>query len=250
MAPSSHTSFKIRDYSTILIAFFAQCSHVFALNNCPVLGPLYPQPTGLQNDPAFQAAASNLTQQLQHITQTGDSPWGPIAVNDTSFASGVFSLDSPDLLFEFNWTSPGVTLAPGSKPTIDSHTRVPIGSLTKVFTVYTVLSEIGDGCWTDPITKYVPELEQVAAHASADPINSIQWHEVTLGDFASQLVDGPQLALAQACANRNSCTREGTMNRLCFRVPTQQVNPTARVLQGVHPSRARRSSRQHGHVFR
>ena len=70
---------------------------------------------------------------------------------------------------------------------IDSDTVYRLGSLTKIFTVYTWLAQDGDVKWNEPITKYVPELAQAADKAKDDPVGNVAWDEVTVGSLAGQL---------------------------------------------------------------
>ena len=67
---------------------------------------------------------------------------------------------------------------------VDENSIYRIGSISKMFTVYTFLLELGDGYWNQPVTKYVPEL---AAAAKDDVITQVQWEDVTLGDLAGQM---------------------------------------------------------------
>ena len=62
-----------------------------------------------------------------------------------------------------------------------------IGSISKLFTVYTLLVNYGWEHWDDSITKYLPEL-QGAANLEADTsVAHADWSKVTVGDLASQL---------------------------------------------------------------
>lgn len=141
----------------------------------------------------FQEAKSNLTQQLHQLSQSMTSPWGSPPTNITSFSAGVFTLDSPDLVFSFDWNAPDLVLAPESKKETDRDTRMPIGSCSKVFAVYTYLVEVGDESWNCPVTKYIPELAQAMADPSSfDAIDNVNWEEVTIGDLASQLSGVPR----------------------------------------------------------
>lgn len=235
---------------SILVSLVSTVSAQQAKQPCPLLGPLYPQPKALQNEQIFQTASSNLSQQLQQIAQTGNSPWGAIPANDTSFVTGVFSLDSQDLLFSYGYQSPGLTLLPEAPKNLDSNTRLGIGSVTKVFTVYTLLSEVGDDCWSSPITNYVPELAQAAANASADPVYNTRWQEVTVGDLASQLGNGPRLSLGEHCANKNPCPREGEFRSRRGLDSIMKLNGWARFFPRLSCSGTSRSCRHHGCVLR
>jgi len=60
-----------------------------------------------------------------------------------------------------------------------------LGSLTKIFTILTFLVEAGDEYWNTPVTKFVPELEQLAARAKEDLVMKVDWDSVTIGNLAS-----------------------------------------------------------------
>jgi hypothetical protein len=70
---------------------------------------------------------------------------------------------------------------------VDNHTVYRLGSLSKVHTILTMLIEIGDSRWNDPITKYVPELAEIAARSDRNPIQTVDWDDVTIGALASQI---------------------------------------------------------------
>jgi CubicO group peptidase (beta-lactamase class C family) len=69
---------------------------------------------------------------------------------------------------------------------VDSHSQYRIGSISKLFTVYTFLIEAGDVKFNDPITKYVPELAAAARHEQ-NAVDSVDWESVTVGNLASQM---------------------------------------------------------------
>ncbi|KAL9093679.1 MAG: hypothetical protein Q9159_000208 [Coniocarpon cinnabarinum] len=196
-----------------------------AFHSCPLLGPVYPQPTQLSVDPSFQAAKANLTRKIQQITTTGNSRWTEVYTNiSVSFSAGVFSLDEEDLIFDFEWNAPNGSWAPAAQSTVNADTVYAIGSVSKLLTVYTFLSAIGDGCWNEPVSRFVPELEATVTNASqTDPIQYARWDEIAVGDLASQLagfrrdvavqqaqdpVPGFPPPKTQACNGELNCTRD------------------------------------------
>ena len=76
----------------------------------------------------------------------------------------------------------------GGSKTVDSNTTYRIGSVTKLFTVYTFLTEAGDTRWNDPIPRYVPELLQAAGvlNATENPIDYVAWEDIAIGDLARE----------------------------------------------------------------
>jgi CubicO group peptidase (beta-lactamase class C family) len=70
---------------------------------------------------------------------------------------------------------------------VDKNTVYRLGSLTKIFTIYTWLVQDGDLKWNTPITEYVPELQAVADRSSQDAVANVDWGDVTIGALASQM---------------------------------------------------------------
>jgi CubicO group peptidase (beta-lactamase class C family) len=58
--------------------------------------------------------------------------------------------------------------------------------ISKLFTVYLFLIEVGDIHFSDPVTKWVPELK-AAAKAPSDAVSRVDWNAITLGNLASQM---------------------------------------------------------------
>ncbi len=69
---------------------------------------------------------------------------------------------------------------------MDANSIYRIGSVSKIFTSYTYLIELGFTHWFDPVTKWVPELA-ATAKANNDTVNFVQWEDVTLADLLSHM---------------------------------------------------------------
>lgn len=177
--------------SPLLLAIAAASTTVLAGPNCPPLGPVFPKPTNLASSPPIRAALDNLTTVLS--ARDNDNSAAVLA-NSTSWSIEVFSAnpDTPTL-FEWHHTAPELAAATGNNSfgvkKVDGDTVYRLGSLTKVFTVYTWLAQDGMDKWNEPITKYVPELREAAARAKAakDPVKNVPWDEVTIGSLAGQM---------------------------------------------------------------
>ena len=112
---------------------------------CPLLGADFPAPKNLSSSPAVQLALRNLTNLLKTTTATGKSIHGSIPVNTTTFSISIFSTDnSPNSshLFEYHHTSPTLANVTAGVHTVDANSIYRIGSLSKLFTVYTFLVEV------------------------------------------------------------------------------------------------------------
>ncbi|OKP12042.1 Beta-lactamase-like protein [Penicillium subrubescens] len=87
-----------------------------------------------------------------------------------------------------------------------------IGSISKIFTVYTLLVNYGWEHWNDCIMEYLPELQD-AADLNHDPsVAHVDWSKITIGDLASQLSGiGRDYDVPQCGGNASMppCNRDG-----------------------------------------
>lgn len=156
--------------------------------NCPPLGPVFPKPSSqtLLSSPSVQAAIANLT-----ATFTARDASNSTGAYSTSYSIEVWSAsDAPGTtLFSWHHTAPNLTATWNTTGVrkVDKDTVYRLGSLTKIFTIYTWLVQDGDTRWNEPITKYIPELAAAADKAKDDPVGNADWGEVTIGALASQM---------------------------------------------------------------
>ncbi|KAJ7588077.1 beta-lactamase/transpeptidase-like protein [Mycena floridula] len=157
-----------------------------ALQACPVLGSSFPVPKALSTSSTIQSAASNLTNAIQSAISAGITSHGALESNNTSFSIGIFTTKSPDFLFEYHHSAPSLANSTsGLKSGIDADSVYRLGSMSKLMAVYTFLIEAGDLQWSDPITKYIPELKAAADATPADSLDAVSWNDVTIGALAS-----------------------------------------------------------------
>ncbi|KAK3328786.1 beta-lactamase/transpeptidase-like protein [Apodospora peruviana] len=170
----------------LLLLLTATTTPVVAAPNCPPLGPVFEKPRNFASSPTIRAAIANLTATLQQ-RDSDNSP--SVLANETSYSIEIFSAADRDTPLVFSWhhTAPQLAAqrfnATGVKKT-DADTVYRLGSLTKVFTVYTWLAQDGDAKFNEPITKYVPELR---GRPKGDAISDVDWEQVTVGSLASQM---------------------------------------------------------------
>jgi CubicO group peptidase (beta-lactamase class C family) len=142
-----------------------------AAQNCPLHGPAYPAPTDVAS-PAFVAAKAKWDEALASHPQ----------VNKTaiSFAVEFYSAgkDGGTIHRSFNTAD-----HQKGKVDVGPDTLFRVHSISKVITVYAILSKLGYKHWHDPVTKWVPELVK----DGNDPISDVDWDEVTLGSLASSM---------------------------------------------------------------
>ncbi len=118
-----------------------------------VLGPVY-QVAANTSFKAFEDAKVAALNAINAAIATGNSTFGHLDNQNTSFSVAVFSTTSNETLFDFHFAAPGLN---GSltKGKLTDDTIYRTGSLGKLMTVYTFLVDIGDSIYTDPVTKYI-----------------------------------------------------------------------------------------------
>jgi hypothetical protein len=168
-------------------ALFA--SHALSFTPCPLLGPAYP-PFALDNNSTIlQSALTELNTKFDELMQTGTGTNGQVTPNTTSFSITLFSTnqgtaaDDP-FFFEYHYTAPSLKNSTTGVTAVDANSVYRIGGLTEVFTIWSVLIEAGDGVWSDPVTKYVPELRKAA---QGKECGAVDWQSITVGQLASHM---------------------------------------------------------------
>lgn len=149
-----------------------------------IAGPAFPAPASLPGSELLGSAAATFEDIIAKSAI--------VQPNETAWAVSVFSASDEKPLYEKYFTPEyDVGVAEVNK---DSVFR--IASVSKVFSVWTFLMEVGDDHFGDPITRYVPELLAVAndsvSGAIYDDIDHVRWDEVTLGQLASHLAGIPR----------------------------------------------------------
>lgn len=146
-------------------------------SDCPLFGPEYPPPSKLSQSCWFATAIQAFEKQVANDT-TGLAP------NDTAWAVAFFSAKEDKIIYERYHTPP---LDMGVKE-VNRDSIFRLASVSKIFTVWTLLRSIGDCRFNDPISYYVPELanQRIFADVLYDDIEHVRWEDVTLGELASQ----------------------------------------------------------------
>ncbi|KAI8631782.1 beta-lactamase/transpeptidase-like protein [Xylariaceae sp. FL1651] len=166
---------KIQSAALLLTWLFA--SLALSIPNCPFPGAAFPKPTNLASSSTVQAAVKNLTAAFQtYDSNPYNNPGG------TSWSLQVFSASSDSPLWEHYHTATNL-----ADVSVGPDTIYRLGSLTKIYTMLTFLAEAGDSYLNSPVTKYVPELQQLAAKAQSDPVMNVDWDSITLGNLASHM---------------------------------------------------------------
>lgn len=167
-----------------LIPFFPWA---FAANICPPLGPVFPPPTGLHMDDSFR---SNLSKTLNDILKSaysgGNTSYGPLDSNAPS-AIQIFSIDDESSPLYEHYHDGIISNSTYGTKRVDGDSIFPIGSISKLLGVYTLLLEIGDESWDRKLTSILPELRSQPSQNGEDAVNYIDWGDITLGTLAGQM---------------------------------------------------------------
>ncbi|KAJ0419587.1 beta-lactamase/transpeptidase-like protein [Aspergillus carlsbadensis] len=155
-----------------------------------LLGPISQPPSGLLSSPNMMAVTANLSASLLEAIHQGHSRYGDFAANSSSISITALCTqndqDSPFL--DFHFSSPFLNQSAGSAETVTKDSLYRIGSISKLFTVYTLLVNYGWQHWDDSITQYLPELQGAAANLDdGTSVTHVDWSQITIGHLASQL---------------------------------------------------------------
>lgn len=149
-------------------------------SECALAGPGFPSPSRLSNSSLLSEAIASFGKSLDDVQLD-------LQANDTAWAVALFSSKQNETLYEHYYTPPidvGVSK-------VDRNSIFRIGSVSKVFSVWSFLISVGDEHFNDPITKYIPELanlpctDGLGQQELYNDIDHVRWEEVTLGQLAS-----------------------------------------------------------------
>ena len=175
---------------SILILLFPVRSQFLS---CPLEGPQFPPPQNLPSDSTVQSALASLQSKLQSLSSSANGTLDPL----TSFSIEAFSTQSTSPLFQFHHAGSSVKASSTGIKNITRDSIYRIGSVSKLVTVYLFLIEAGDSYFSQPITKFVPELAAAAAaqnsssggvqQGNSNVLDATQWEQITLGALASHM---------------------------------------------------------------
>lgn len=179
-------SYSALSLSVLSLVAFSKAQETFSA--CPLLGPRFPISQKTASSPIIQAGAKNLTDTLDAYLAAADGEFGPITPNTTSFSIALFSTEklniSSPFFYEYHYTAASLRNSTTGVKQVDADTVYRIGDLTTLLTTYLFLKEAGEAYWSEPVTKYVPELVE---YGTQEGSGKIQWEKITLGDLASHL---------------------------------------------------------------
>jgi CubicO group peptidase (beta-lactamase class C family) len=207
-----------------LAAYGLFTSSVLAASNfqpCPPLGPFFPVPPAevIATSPLLKKAAKNLDAVFDKTSTGGGSHGGldpSISFSVALFTASNANDDAAPFFHEYHYTNPALKKNGTGVHEIDSNSVYRLGDSSKLFTVWTVLTEVGDKIWNEPVVKFVPELARMARRFSEaqDAVDEVNWQEVTVGELASHLAGiGRDCTLLLLPLNSSKTDQGGRHNR-------------------------------------
>lgn len=170
--------------------------HVSSTPAAALLGPGFPPPKDLSsNSSLVHAAWSNFTATLESYIRANTTIDGLVHnLGSFTFSVGVFSIydEAATETLQYHHTGPDVKTSNTGVTHVDGNSIYRVASITKLFTVYLALLEIGSGYWDCPITDFLPELAAFAEKTPLDPLHVVDWNGVTLGTLAGQMSGIPR----------------------------------------------------------
>ena len=172
--------------ATVSLLALAHCSN--AITYCPFLGAVYPVPRNINSNSLTQGTVASLTATLDQAVREEKTVYGAFSSANNSFSISVISANEDKPIFQYHHTASH--LDNSSTKSVTGDTVFRIGSLSKLFTVFALLLEKGTILFDDPVTKYIPELADIAkaqASGTFDPVSEVQWKDITIGALANHL---------------------------------------------------------------
>lgn len=180
-------SFLVKGLTVATSLLFASQSLCQELSPpCPLEGAVYKAPSQPSKSEAIIKAKEAFEAELVRAFKSDEeSTFGTLGYQN-SFSVELYSIHESEALHTHHWTAPQVPTTSGQK-NVDGNSIFRVGSISKLITTYIYLINAGFKGWNDPITDYVPQLKEYAEKSKTDPLNVVDWDEVTVGGLASHL---------------------------------------------------------------
>lgn len=170
-------------YLWLLAALQTHATHIGQNNtdrsvqDCPLSGPSFPAAFDLSKSKTFAHAQDYFRSGLRDEFCSGS-----LNETDLVFTIDIFSTVTNSSVFSYHHVGKNLKdIVAGGE--LNDSTISRIGSVSKLFTAYSILAAGGIKVFNDPVTKYLPELK---SNKSNDPITNIAWDDITVGALASQ----------------------------------------------------------------
>lgn len=158
-----------------------------------LLGPTYSSPFGLAQNPLIKTIGASLSSTLFETLKQDHGDFAHLDSDPSSVSITALSSNDGENtpFFDFHFSSPNQNVTAGGTRKVTKDSIYRIGSISKLFTVYLLLLQLGWTCWDDGVTRYLPELKRAATSLddnTADRvIDFVDWGQVSIGSLASQL---------------------------------------------------------------
>ncbi|KKZ64183.1 hypothetical protein EMCG_01531 [[Emmonsia] crescens] len=151
---------------------------------CPLLGPTFSSDFDLSKTDAFTKAKDSFPGIIEDLFKSG-----VIDSSVSSFTIDVYSTVTNKSVYSYfhQATAPALneTFPAGG---IDDGTVIRVGSVSKLFTVYAILTHAGGmEVLNHPVTRYLPELANESLKDEDGPLERIAWEDITVGALASHM---------------------------------------------------------------
>jgi CubicO group peptidase (beta-lactamase class C family) len=152
-------------------------ARIIATDEAPIIGPTFLTNFDPSNSTAIGSAKAKFPRLIENLFSAGE-----LNRSDLAFSIDVFSAATNRSIYRYSH------IGENSKKSItsgafDDQTISRLGSVTKLFAVYAIIAKAGIKVFSDPVTKYIPEL---GGNSSSDPLERINWDDITVGALASQ----------------------------------------------------------------
>lgn len=176
-------------YTLLVLALLTLGAQATNANYCPLFGPAFPPPTGIEHDSHFIQATKEITTQIEKAIKSGN-------LSSDSISLQIFSGKDSHSAFSFSHTDDSIKNGSVGVREVDEDTVFRIGSSSKLWTMLLYMTFNGTKYFDEPAAKYVPELRRNPHSHTAefDPIDTVSWEEVTIGQLASH-----QAGIARDC---------------------------------------------------
>jgi CubicO group peptidase (beta-lactamase class C family) len=164
-------------FGSILGFALSTTARIIVSDDVPLIGPSFLSNFDMSNSKFIGNAKTALPDLVDKLFESGD-----LDRKDLAFTIDVYSAATNDTIFSYSHVGEKSkeTLTSGE---LNDNTISRIGSVTKLFTVYSIIAQAGMGVFSDPITKYLPELKK---NSSSNPLDSVRWEDITVGALAAQ----------------------------------------------------------------
>ncbi|KAI9769601.1 MAG: hypothetical protein M1835_006671 [Candelina submexicana] len=158
-----------------------------------LLGPSYPAPRDVHsNSSAVTVAWTNFTSSLEaSIAPKGGTEAKFPGLANFTFSIGMFSVNDPSSVkVQYHHTGKDVEKSAVGVTAVDGNSVYRVASVSKAFTAYLLLIELGSDYWTRAVSEFVPDLvspTNVSNMSAGDSIRKVDWRKVTLGSLAAHV---------------------------------------------------------------